>query len=46
MGDDMPDMPLFLTEDYHVVVPPEATYRAAWAACPAPVRKMVAPNSD
>ncbi len=32
VGDDLPDMALFLTCDFHVLVPLEATYRATWEA--------------
>lgn len=41
IGDPLPDMPLFLTRDEHVLVPLEATYAATWAACPAPIRELV-----
>lgn len=34
VGDALPDMPLFLTPDYHVPVPLEATYEKAWEAVP------------
>jgi len=35
LGDELPDMPLFLTPDIYVPVPLEATYRSAWDAVPA-----------
>lgn len=41
VGDDMPDMPLFLTRDAHIQVPLELTYRATWEACPEPIRELV-----
>lgn len=34
VGDDLPDMPLFLNERIYVPVPLERTYRAAWEAVP------------
>jgi hypothetical protein len=34
VGDDLPDMPLFLERGAHVRVPLEATYRSAFAAVP------------
>jgi hypothetical protein len=41
VGDPMPDMPLFLTSDAHILAPLEATYQATWNVCPAPIREMV-----
>jgi Protein of unknown function (DUF4058) len=35
VGDDLPDMALFLTPDVYVEVPLEATYRSAWEGLPA-----------
>src|SRR5260370_693091 len=32
VGDKLPDMPLFLTNDLHVYVPLEPTYQATWDA--------------
>lgn len=43
VGDTMPDMPLFLTPDAHVLVPLEATYIATWGMCPEPIRELVEP---
>jgi hypothetical protein len=34
VGDELPDMPLFLTPAVYVSLPLEATYRAAWEAVP------------
>jgi hypothetical protein len=36
VGDFLPDMPLFLTNSLHVMVPLEPTYQAAWDASPFP----------
>jgi hypothetical protein len=41
VGDDLPDMPLFLTDDLHIAVPLEATYRVAWDASPHEMRAAV-----
>ena len=40
-GDSLPDMPLFLTNDLHVVVPLELTYQATWDASPEELRIAV-----
>ena len=41
VGDALPDMPLFLTNDLHVMVPLELTYRATWDASPEELRIAV-----
>jgi Protein of unknown function (DUF4058) len=41
VGDPLPDMPLFLTSDLHVMVPLEPTYQATWEACPEELRLAV-----
>ena len=41
VGDDLPDMPLFLMPGMHVRVPLEATYRATWDATPVDLRTAV-----
>ena len=41
VGDQLPDMPLFLTNDLHVMVPLEPTYRATWDASPEEMRVAV-----
>lgn len=41
VGDELPDMPLFLTSDLHVKVPLEPTYRATWEAGPQELRVAV-----
>lgn len=50
VGDELPDMPLFLPRDLHVMTPLEATYRAAWEASPEALRVAVetgtVPESD
>jgi hypothetical protein len=42
VGDTLPDMPLFLTNDLHVLVPLELTYQATWDATPEELRIAVA----
>jgi hypothetical protein len=41
VGDFLPDMPLFLTNYLHVMVPLEPTYQAAWDASPEELRLAV-----
>ena len=50
VGDELPDMPLFLAGDLHVMTPLETTYQAAWAASPealcVAVQTGVVPDPD
>lgn len=50
VGDEPKDMPLYLTEDFFVDVPLEATYRESWNVTPALIRQIVEtgqmPNLD
>lgn len=41
VGDPLPDMPLFLTNRFHVMVPLESTYQATWDATPVMMRTAV-----
>lgn len=41
VGHELPDMPLFLVGDLHVMVPLESTYRTAWDASPQALRAAV-----
>jgi hypothetical protein len=41
VGDQLPDMPLFLTNDLHIMVPLEPTYQATWDASPEELRRAV-----
>jgi hypothetical protein len=41
VGDQLPDMPLFLTNGLHIMVPLEPTYQAAWDASPEEMRMAV-----
>jgi hypothetical protein len=38
VGDPLPDMPVFLTAEWYVPCPLEATYRIAWDQFPAPLK--------
>lgn len=38
VGDDLPEMPLFLSADEYVRVPLEETYQAAWTSMPSHLR--------
>lgn len=42
VGDPIPEMPLHLTDEYHVLLPLEATYQTAWSGFPAALRSLVA----
>jgi Protein of unknown function (DUF4058) len=50
VGDTLPEMPLFLTNDLHVMVPLEPTYMATWEVTPEDFRVAVEtgvlPNPD
>jgi hypothetical protein len=42
VGDDLPNMPVFLTQDVYVPLPLEATYQSAWEALPAFLQEVLA----
>ncbi len=44
--DRLPEMPVFLTREAHVLVPLETTYQATWNACPEAVRELVEPAQN
>ena len=44
LGLPLPDLPLFLTPDFHLPLPLEATYQAAWAEVPARWQRVLAPQ--
>lgn len=47
VGDELPDLPVFLTPERYVPLPLEATYQAAWAAMPEFWREVIeAPAGD
>jgi Protein of unknown function (DUF4058) len=41
VGDSLPDMPLIVSDGFHVMVPLEETYRTAWDASPLEFRRVV-----
>jgi hypothetical protein len=41
VGGPIPDMPLFLVEDFYVSVPLEETYQTTWGVLPRQIRKLV-----
>jgi hypothetical protein len=43
VGDTLPNMPLFLQDDYFASVPLEETYQSTWNALPIEVRGLLAP---
>jgi hypothetical protein len=46
VGDELPEMPVFLTEDFWIPCPLESTYQTAWEQFPAPLRgPLVSPLS-
>ena len=42
VGEPVPDMPLFLEPDAHILVPLEATYQSAWDTVPARWQRVIA----
>jgi hypothetical protein len=43
VGDELPSLPIFLTDDEYVPAPLEETYRASWAAYPAALKELLEP---
>ena len=41
VGDELPGLPIFLTEDEYVPAPLEETYRASWAVFPADFKPLL-----
>ncbi|MFO0802566.1 MAG: DUF4058 family protein [Gemmataceae bacterium] len=41
VGDSLPDAPLYLTPERHVMVPLEKTYSDTWAGCPEAIRDLL-----
>ena len=44
VGEALPDMPLFLAPEAHLLVPLEETYRAAWGKVPARWQRVIEPT--
>ncbi len=45
VGEPVPEMPLFLDPESHILIPLEATYRAAWDTVPARWRRVIEPTT-
>jgi hypothetical protein len=45
VGDELPALPIFLTEDDYVPAPLEETYRASWAVFPADFKELLEPSA-
>jgi hypothetical protein len=43
VGDDLPEVPLFLSADTYVLPPLEEAYRIAWAVFPAVFKELLEP---
>ena len=43
VGDVLPSMPIFLSEDHYVPAPLEVTYLQAWAVYPAMLKELIEP---
>jgi hypothetical protein len=43
VGDDLPEMPLFLEEDRGIILPLEDTYQATWNVLPVELRQLLEP---
>lgn len=41
VGDTLPEMPIFLRHDLYVSAPLEKSYQTAWAAFPAPLKRLL-----
>jgi hypothetical protein len=41
IGDQLPDMPLFLTPQRHVLARLDETYAATWTVCPEPMKQLL-----
>jgi Protein of unknown function (DUF4058) len=44
VGEPVPEMPLFLNPESHILVPLESTYQSAWETLPARWQRVVDPN--
>ncbi len=45
VGDNLPALPIFLTEDEYIPAPLEETYRASWAVFPADFKELLEPGT-
>jgi len=44
VGDRLPDMPLFLEDEFYILVPLEETYQTTWNVLPAELRRLLEPS--
>jgi len=40
VGDELPELPVFLTEEEYILAPLEETYQASWAAFPGELKEL------
>ncbi len=43
VGDPLPDMPLFLFDEYGINVPVDETYQTTWNVLPIEIRQLLEP---
>lgn len=46
IGDPLPEMPLFLAPNRHILIPLEKTYQSAWETVPARWQRVIAPGAN
>ena len=46
VGDPLPSLPIFLSEDRYIPAPLEATYQEAWAVFPAMLKELIEPTGS
>jgi Protein of unknown function (DUF4058) len=46
IGDGLPSLPIFLSEDRYIPAPLEATYEEAWAVFPAMLKELIEPTEN
>jgi hypothetical protein len=46
VGDDLPDMPLFLRPQFYVAAPLETTYQETWTVFPAALKRLLEPPRE
>lgn len=46
VGDDLPGLPIFLTDDEYIPAPLEETYRVSWTVFPADFKELLEPPAE
>ena len=46
IGDELPSLPIFLSETRYIPAPLEATYQEAWAVFPAMLKELIEPTAQ